>query len=441
MAMLIPAMEEMASLKGYERELDLKVIALVNKMYEHLNKNTANGCEFSLSIMHATKLAVKHLVRHLDASGISLRDLDRVSFINFVDYFIMIDSVQPTTKSMYMKVIKKFIRFLIEKNVVRNFDIGTSRFNGIIVKNARSKIRMIPSYNDIIAIRQLPILIDTAILIEFLLSSGLRISEALQVRYCDIKIGDVPYDVKSGQKTIYAGASITVDPVVHVVKTRTGRITYISKLAMKLLRIYMKVNGVDSFDSKAPIFPWKRRTIQGWLMKIQSLIDFETVIGLKSVEMNLLDEYNVTQEDLQKLNPAIREAVERRVAEKIANITSMPKPKDVFSDSLTAHSMRHAFACVQMYRDFRGGRGDLAYVRSLLGHGTDLEIFTYIKKLCLIRTDGEWVNIQCGTPLCWANMKLKKTHPGYAGTAVKKKRLIEEKLASEDEEEGAVDYV
>jgi integrase len=377
------------------------------------------------------KKAIRHLVAFLRSNGKTFNDIDEDLYNRFCEYFATLSGLSKITKHLYYCSIKTVLKFLMNKGIIGGFNLKHIRLNTVL-SGASVKIRMVPSFNDIIKLRQLPIPIERALLIEFCLSSGLRIGEAVQIRYCDLKIGDVPIDIKTGTKTEFAAGSISVNANIHTIKTRSSRVTYFSKLAYKLLKMHMRLNGINSFDSKMPIFPWCDGTIDIWFDDIEKMMEFESINKAVMVSsVNLESEFNITKEDLELLPDNIKLLVERRVAERISNIESRPKIKDKFSECFSCHSLRHAFTCIQMFRDYAGGRGNEWFVRSMLGHKGRNTILIYLSKINLVRTDDEWKRIFVGFPSDWTNITLT----GKRKPAMIRRMIAQTRKKIEDPEE------
>ncbi len=81
-----------------------------------------------------------------------------------------------------------------------------------------------------------------AIQFEFLLSTGMRIGELKQIRYCDVDFSpcNFPYDAERKESSRAIGATILLDKNRMRLKTDAAhRRVYVSHLAIRLLRRYM----------------------------------------------------------------------------------------------------------------------------------------------------------------------------------------------------------
>jgi len=413
----------MTNLTEEEHAFNTKCTIITNLLSDWAEES--KGMTYAVEWLWNQRSALRHLFKYIESCGYDIKDMNRKLYLEFYEFLIKTDKLANTTKRLTSSHIKIFMSFAFAKGLFSPFDLSTERFDNLVSANAKQKLRLIPSYNDIIRMRQADVHLNLALMLEIMISGGLRIKELLQLRYKDIKPGDVPYDINTGEKTRFAAASISLDAEVMSIKTKRSRLTYISKLAFKLLQLYMKLNGVDSFSSNAVIFPWRVTTLEKWYDELRSKVTFESVYSSTPVAKIAAEEFTVSPEDLAKMPKAVRDAVARRAAERLVNNVG-PVNKVEYSDSFSSHCCRHAFCCIQMYRDYRGGRSDSIYVGSMLGHASDKTTLEYLKKLGLVKTDTEWKNIMTGTPRCWKNVRTDARQNKGAGKYNLKARLLAE---------------
>lgn len=316
------------------------------------------------------------------------------------------------TIALKLKCVRSFYKWMIDNGHMNQnpYPIGG------LTWSAKKETRAIsvPAYDEIILMRQKRgVTIQTATTFEMLLSTGLRISEYCQVRLSDIDRTDIPFDKETMKMSEFVGGSITLLSKTHRIKTKKGRKVYFSKIAGKLLKKY-----IEWFEIKddEPIFPWDRNNPNHWLGKLgDGIVEGYEHAG-ESVKEEKIVKRNLDSSDIDisnVKNPKFRKLLEnRRKSKKSIDLPPEIKQQQEYTSQerrFHCHCLRHAFTCINRYRNVFGEREELTRLRALLGHDSASEAtFNYLIKLDMITTDEQWNRIHRGRPTDWMGLVYPK---------------------------------
>lgn len=242
----------------------------------------------------------------------------------------------------------------------------------------------------------------TAMLIEMLLSSGMRYSEAEQVRPCDIMFSDSPIDISTGKPSMYVGGTIALKRESKSIKNDSSRVVYISKLARRLIYQYMDRNGLRS-DSRVPLYPFSRQVfdddanvLKDAIPELQTKDYVVRKMGTKS-----MDDFSLTGDE----SPELIQSLEKKV-EKYNNFSGPADPlssRDIIERErgLYPHKLRHSFACFQYYRTYYGEQRSTGRVSDMLGHGSRETTTVYLTQIDAIKSMKEWERLWIGLTSDW----------------------------------------
>jgi integrase len=318
------------------------------------------------------------------------------------------------------------MRFLFEEKGVKRFEL-TSEHMKMAGRRKTATIKMVPSFNDIVKLRSLKLKIERALYCEILMSSGLRRGELMQVRFCDLGIGDVPIDSTTGKKSKYCAGSISLNRNVHSIKNDRSRKTYFSPLALRLMKIFMTINSIRTFNTTIPIFPWSEAATENWMDDINDLMSFESCSIIKATEKSVSVK-DMSKEDLESI-PASAYRLLRRRERQRASMRGKGSTYQEFQHKnrrVSAHSFRHLFAAIQVYRDYRGGANDLNYVKQLMGHYSSemSNTIRYVTRFDILESFKQWQRLMVGYPSDWNNIVVEPINLNRPGT--RKRRASEQ---------------
>lgn len=331
------------------------------------------------------------------------------------DFFLYRDILEKkyaqNTIAVRMTVVKSFYAFISDMGYIEK-----SKYPEQITWSSSIGTRSIsvPTYQEIIQIRQKRCVSSLwATAFELLLSSGLRVSEFTQLRGCDISFDDIPMDFETHKPSIYIGGSITLSKAKHAIKVRKGRKTYFSKIAAKVLRVYMKHVQIEEHTNQ-PIFPWCRQTVSTWLDKLAVGI----ITGYNNEDGSKTEEKIVREKGFGDIkagdikDEGLKRMIARRQRKAKQSLASgqrqSKKRKDYESPErrFHPHALRHAFVCINYYRNPFGEYRDLMRLKSMIGHsGSSSTTFEYLTTLDIINSMEQWERFHLGRSSDWINLQ------------------------------------
>lgn len=242
--------------------------------------------------------------------------------------------------------------------------------------------------------------LERATAFEALVSSGMRVSELVQLRAYQVEFGVAPHDVELQIPSPYVGARIRLTKETGVLKREKSRIVFLGKLATKLMLAHMKSKGIPQ-ASNLPLFPLTRFNLNIWLN------DFLKEIGYTAAEIyqpktNSID---IDTEEID-LTPEMKVRIERQRKKEENYLRNMPDPTKKIAAQrrvrgVTVHSLRHAYTSFQYYRNYWGERQAVDRLRINLGHDKADVTMEYLTQMDLVTNDDTWKRLWVGRPTDW----------------------------------------
>lgn len=275
----------------------------------------------------------------------------------------------------------------------------------ITIKQTESFPKVVPSPTDIFAMRyKRGVNLRKIFIFELLLSTGMRKNELLQLRSEDIQFGNKPRSIETQRPSDVVAGAIYLDPAVGVLKGSRPRFVYISKFAMKWVKLYMKTYGIP-VQSPVPLLPYCRSSVDNWLSEIGDGIirmnPQQTATTQRTVGFTDVSTYS-----LKGLDPRFLAAMKRRqkaegrkdVLEKVADSRNTKRRR---GNRLHCHALRHSFTCFQYYYNWSGERNSGLRLMELLGHRELTTTIAYLQRLSLVNDMQTWRRIWLGRILDW----------------------------------------
>lgn len=241
---------------------------------------------------------------------------------------------------------------------------------------------------------------------ETLISSGMRRGEADAIRWCDIDLDHGVYDYELQRKSPYVGAKINLSAGMGIRIKRGGgkaRVTFISKLALKMLFLHAKQVGVST-ESNIPIFAVlpndKQRVINTMCnravlpRKPIANVTKERKPGFLDLDVDTLDAPESHKKKIRELQKK-----ELELRKKFPKRAQMMHIEPNRRASVYPHLLRHFFASCQYYRNYFGNRHDAVTVRDMLGHSTITISNVYLQSGNHIENDRQWKQVMLGNGL------------------------------------------
>lgn len=295
------------------------------------------------------------------------------------------------------------------------------KMSEVATRQSPQRERFVPNVENIFLVRrQKKAKVRNAVLFELILSTGLRNKEVRQLRLGDIRFTHNVHDIEEDIKSPYVGGTIILNRASHALKTRKSRVVYLSRIAANLMKVYIKVNGLEGADPSIPLFPFNNMLVVRSVEKVTECVhnsstqvaNQETKIentrkpGFMDIDSEMLK--NVPEDIAKKIilsqkNEAKdEESVQFKVEETVATTSAFhEKRRSVWNP----HAIRHLFAMIQHYRSYFGLRGHMDSVRKLLGHTNTGTTQLYLSDKELVCTDKQWKQIMLGVRTDYQLMK------------------------------------
>lgn len=275
----------------------------------------------------------------------------------------------------------------------------------ITIRQTESFPKVVPSPIDIFAMRyKRGVNLRKIFAFELLLSTGMRKNELHQLRAEDIQFGNRPKSIETQRFSDVVAGAIYLDPAVGVLKGSRPRLVYISKFAMKWVRLYMKTYGIPA-QSPVPLLPYCRSSIDNWITEIGAGI-IRTNPQQTATTQRTTSFTDVSMHALKGLDSRFLAAMKRRqktedrkdVLEKIAETRNTKRRR---GNKLHCHALRHSFTCIQYYYNWFGERNSALRLMELLGHCELTTTTAYLQRLSLVDDMQTWRRVWLGRILDW----------------------------------------
>jgi len=275
----------------------------------------------------------------------------------------------------------------------------------ITIRQTESFPKVIPSPTDIFAMRyKRGIRLRKIFIFELLLSTGMRKNELQQLRAEDIQFGNRPRSIETHRPSDVVAGAIYLDPAVGVLKGSKPRFVYISKFAMKWVKLYMKAYRIPA-QSPVPLLPYCASTVDNWIAEIGAgIIRPDTQHTATTQRTTSFTDVNIHA--LKGLDPRFLAAMQRRqksedhkdILEKIAESRNTKRRR---GNKLHCHALRHSFTCFQYYYNWFGERNSALRLMELLGHRELTTTTAYLQRLSLVDNMQTWRRLWLGRILDW----------------------------------------
>ena len=327
----------------------------------------------------------------LENDGLNLVNADAPAIIKYKNSF---KHVRPDTLKSYLAAVQSFYTWASDPTIKV---VPTNPCPPMRLESSPAHPNVIPTAASIFKVRQRITSLRDATVIELLLSSGMRISEMMQLRVCDLNFGCNITDFELEITSPYIGGWIELSPS-RGLQTKRGkyRTVFFSKLAAKLIKRYIACSGVD-INGVCPLFPFKKQDLYYMIRKAgrglvgkgkQDESKYQRKAGFLDIDVHSIEATDAYREMLRKSQDAERK--------KLADSNGMgdaAKPMASRGTYLHPHSLRHFFAVVQYYRNYYGNRRDLVTLRDLLGHSSTDQTNVYVTSQPVVTSEAEWKRI------------------------------------------------
>lgn len=247
--------------------------------------------------------------------------------------------------------------------------------------------------------------LEQALAFELLLSSGLRLNEMLQLRFCDISMNRVPIDKETGVESVYCGGTLDVNSYVQRVKRNKSRTTYISKLASRLLCEMIAIRGIET-DSVEMILPWAERSVLRWFRDLGKNVITEPE-SEKPKTSNTMEEIDLDSVN----NPKFKDLMKKRMDQIRKKIDSGDeevkdgKPDRGTEYKLHPHAMRNFFASCMHFRNYHGEQANMERLQKMMGHNQASMTFRYMANVNCVSSLDNWKRLMIGRASDWNVIK------------------------------------
>lgn len=306
---------------------------------------------------------------------------------------------------MRMSVVKSFYNWAVESEVIQK-----SPYPKLIATDGVASASVIPMAREILRVRSMQKVkrLREAVVFECLASGGFRTSEFNQLRCCDFDFSRKPMDYELGRYSPFAGARIDLSggKGIHL-KSFSGkrkRITYISKLAAKLLLRWMEVKNLDP-KSPIPVFPIERKNIHYIIRTISegALEGGASKLSSGNEGLKRMPAFtDLTDADLEAIDPKHREQIKKlqnefKMKTRHSNLKFRSRRIEPGRKrTIHPHALRHFCAVLLYYRNYHGNRRDMLSVRDHLGHASVEMTEAYADGEVYIESDAQWKQIMMG---------------------------------------------
>lgn len=363
----------------------------------------SHGANIASNTIPAFRNAFVTYIAWMQSNSFAIASMDRKKWEDFCIYVSHTKESTPEYRRVKIKVARTMLHFLFDVNAIDDFETSIPRRAKVKAASGTTKLPLIPVYKDIQRFRRTEVRLEDAMLFEFGISSGLRRDELLSVRMCDVNMSKKAIDISTGVPSVHCGGTVTVSTMVSSTKGKRDRLTYISPLAARLVRVYARVNSVK-LDSQIPLFMSRQRI----MVAFDSFNDdMEWSASMdKGIHTRKTEDPVDLGESFLALPAVMRAAYIARVKRE-REATHVPSGRKE-GDRLTTHSMRYFFTSLMLYRTYAGHRNSIERVMELLGHSAPTITMYYLKKLSVIESDSEWGYVMLGTSSSWLNIKMNK---------------------------------
>lgn len=324
----------------------------------------------------------------------AIDEIELIDFESYLNHMLVTENKKINTILMSIHYIRKVCDFMerfkvIAKNPVKDSPLAKR----MLEYSERHKTdalvsRKIVKIEDVFLFRKSPACsykLSEVVMLEMALSSGVRLSEILQSRCCDINFKANVFDQLEGGPSRYCGGSITVNPAQSIIKSKKPRTVYFGKLAAKLMKIYMAKNNLTT-KIDVPFMPIERRyasSLISQLVKATGIFEGRVSTGNRDADVTInnigfLDvnfndlKVDVSEEYIARAKFATKCLKEAIDVVGVTDETARFQQVENTDEGISCHNMRHGATMLHYFRNFSGGMKDFLALKKLLGH-TDIK--------------------------------------------------------------------
>lgn len=367
---------------------------------------------FSHNTIEAYEMSLKNFYDWLlkNRGHVQIAKVVKKDIFDYRD-FLENSGYSVATVKAKLSPLRTFIVWMLQSEIIpEESDPWPIRLH---VAGQSSPPTVVPTPEEIFQIRLKPrIKIEWAWLFELILSTGMRISEALQLRAGDFNFDKRPFDKELNRPSPYFAGHVNMQSNRFRTKNCTPRIVYFSQLCAHLTQEMFAKYNIHHDDMNTPILPWSRQGLQRWINDCASgVIDKAynsagtgLAIGEKQRDRYFLDV------DLDQLNidERLKKLIKSRQDE-VSNIedykVNAAQPMRVRCRTyMGPHALRHSWTNFNYYRNPFGERNASDSLRLLLGHNGLSTLHVYLTKLNMLDNDGTWKRLWLGKPNDWSGI-------------------------------------
>lgn len=377
------------------------------KYYVDNNRATSSNTIFTYR-----KEVINFLIHcHAEFSGFHMADMKLAHYAAYHRYLLAFKTRRgkhyaANSLTVMTSIVRMFLRWLKYTDQISEEIVFPREFLHGVTSHEMMDL-LTPQ--DIFLIRkQRDILVEDALVLELGLCTGMRISEMLQLRMCDILWEKKPMDEIEGTPSPYVSGTIYLYKKAIKTKRRRSRVAYLSRLAGKLLRSFMEKYDLEE-NSQAPLFPCTHRALgYGFDCMVDAVIDRNRcnteasqirTPGHLELESGELGNPHY-QAKLKKIQDTNQEKQDK-LPEYAKQINDLPMTGTGVLRPFVPHGMRHCYACFMYYRNFHGERRNIHRLSAEMGHISFQSTQTYLNHFSLVNTDTTWKMLWMGTMQDW----------------------------------------
>lgn len=353
-------------------------------------------------------------LRIYSISGIGKDELQK-----WVDHMLALDCAR-TTMGLLIGHVFSFWRWCIAKGYIPDQEAPLLRKSAFKFKGKPPRAQTVIRPEEIFRMRTSGYgTLGAAVIFEIALCTGMRMGEVLQLRASDIEWGKLPNDKELNSPSPYVVATILVYPMRHAIKVRKHKRMYLSRIAGKLLLLWMEDKKIPP-KSDLPLFPYSRKygwemmckladkchvkstSVQPHLDKEESAYDVDEMYGMLDVSLNDVEDKLLksmivrVRKQEQKKRKLLRMGVvgeRKKFAEQKAR-----------ASALNPHTLRYTNICFMWFRCFTGERQNELAIKMTTGHGVNRQMLHYLIDNDVIKNEIVWKKLWIGLPDHWGHI-------------------------------------
>lgn len=409
----------------YDENIRKKAKSIVMSFYDELMLYVEHRMGMSVSEHTYTKYR-KNLTNYfyylLSTNKIKLGH-NRESFVGFAKFVTEVMDFAASTYIQQINSVTTYLRMEFQKGNIEPFSLELPKVY-INKEKIKSRHPVIPVFEDIVEIRKKRISLLKAMGFECLISSGLRINEMAQIRYCDLDLERKPWDNEENCFSKYTGCQVKLSLSVHTIKDGKNRITYFSNSALRLIKILMNIIGIDDWKSRNTVWPFEVNTLKDMIASLNDIHRFgsqrhKMLYDDKDMDVEVVRILSQIKEEEKKMDrsPVLSRSKISKLKQqlKLLDKSSPLRKKNSIlakrgtTGRFSAHGTRHFAGAFLYFRSFDGFYSDILRSRQFLGHKTEMMTINYMDELNVVHSKGEWIKIMNGEPMNYRNIYIDRS--------------------------------